>query len=346
MQNNNLNRHILITGAAGFIGAALSQRLLNIGENILGIDNLNSYYSTSLKRDRLKQIENNYDPKISSWKFFKCDLIDQTAISEIFKEYRPSIVINLAAQAGVRYSLENPYSYIQSNIVGFTNLIELCKTYSVGNFIFASSSSVYGGNRNLPYFENQSVDHPKSLYAATKKTNELIAHCYSSLYDIPCTGLRFFTVYGPWGRPDMAPMIFANSIIKKKPINIFNFGNMQRDFTYIDDVVEGIVRCCSKPANTNVKFDPLNPENASSFAPYRIFNIGNNQPIKLLKFIEILEETIGIKAIKNFLPMQLGDVKETFANTDLLNEWVGFKPSTKIEDGIKNFAEWYKNYYP
>ena len=338
-------KKILVTGCAGFIGAALVCELLNSNADVIGIDNINSYYSRHLKLARLEQIKKKQDRCKGSWEFFKISLEDKKSFKKFYFEHDFDVVVHLAAQAGVRYSLINPESYINSNLVAFGNVLEMCKEKSIKNFIFASSSSVYGNDKRLPFNEKLSVDHPVSLYAATKKSNELLAHSYSHLYQIPTTGLRFFTVYGPWGRPDMAPMIFIKSILERKKIKIFNNGNMRRDFTYIDDVVEGIARCCSKPANPNREFDPLNPENASSFAPYRIFNIGNNQPIQLLEFIEILEETLGLKAIKNFLPMQPGDVEETFANSDLLNEWVGFTPSTKIEIGIKKFAEWYKNYH-
>tara|TARA_B100000212_G_scaffold317287_1_gene272834 strand:+ start:33856 stop:34899 length:1044 start_codon:yes stop_codon:yes gene_type:complete len=336
---------ILITGAAGFIGAALAKKLLSKGKNVVGIDNLNNYYDTSLKDSRLRDIESFSIKCRGEWKFIKMGLEDQQGLSKLFLNYQPKIVINLAAQAGVRYSLENPNSYIQSNLLGFANILENCRNYDVENFIFASSSSVYGGNTNLPFSESQSVDHPISLYAATKKSNELMAHSYSHLYDIPCTGLRFFTVYGPWGRPDMAPMIFVKSILDKKPINVFNYGNMQRDFTYIDDIVEGIARCCEKPAIKNKNFNTFEPDKSTSFAPFRIFNIGNNNPLNLLKFIEVIEENLGIKAIKNFKPIQPGDVEATAASTELLEEWVGFKPFTSIEIGVKNFIKWYLNYY-
>ena len=256
-----------------------------------------------------------------------------------------TIVINLAAQAGVRYSIENPSSYIQSNLVGFSNLLEQCRHHKVSNLIFASSSSVYGGNKKLPFSEAHSVDHPVSLYAATKKANELMAHSYSHLYGIPCTGLRFFTVYGPFGRPDMAPMIFAKSILDKKPINVFNYGKMKRDFTYIDDIIEGVYRCCYKPAYIDEQFDFFNPNQSTSFAPFRIFNIGNSKPIELLRFIEILEDELGFKAVKNFLPIQPGDVEATSANIDLLENWVGFKPSYSIEKGLSKFAKWFLEYY-
>ena len=336
---------ILVTGASGFIGAALAIRLIKNGENVIGLDNLNPYYDPNLKKSRLKNIESILKDSSGHWKFYNSSLENQTDLKNIFNTHYPNIVINLAAQAGVRNSIKNPFPYIQSNLVGFSNLLEQCRCYEVVNFIFASSSSVYGGNKKLPFSEYQSVDHPVSLYGATKKANELLAHSYSHLYGIPSTGLRFFTVYGPWGRPDMAPMIFAKSIITKKPINVFNFGKMKRDFTYIDDVVEGIFRCCYKPAFIDKNFNAENPNQSSSFAPFRIFNIGNSQPVELLRFIKILEEELGLEAIKNFLPIQPGDVEATAANTDLLESWVGFKPSTTIETGIKSFAKWYLDYF-
>tara|TARA_B100000579_G_scaffold63824_1_gene47188 strand:+ start:11089 stop:12120 length:1032 start_codon:yes stop_codon:yes gene_type:complete len=338
-------KNILVTGAAGFIGAALVIRLLERGENVYGIDNLNTYYEPDLKIARLKEIELISDKSPGKWHFHESSLECERDLKDVFLSHAPNIVVNLAAQAGVRYSMINPSSYIQSNLVGFANLIEQCRQYSVQNLIFASSSSVYGGNKKLPYCESQSVNHPISLYAATKKSNELIAHSYSHLYGIPCTGLRFFTVYGPWGRPDMAPMIFAKSIINKEPIQVFNYGKMMRDFTYIDDIVEGVFRCCYKPATCNKDFDPLTPDQESSFAPYRIFNIGNSKPIELLKFIETLEKALGVKAVKNFMSIQPGDVESTCANTDLLESWIDFKPSTSLEVGVEKFVKWYIDFY-
>tara|TARA_B100000579_G_scaffold169486_1_gene137995 strand:+ start:481 stop:1500 length:1020 start_codon:yes stop_codon:yes gene_type:complete len=336
---------ILVSGAAGFIGAALVMRLIENGENVIGLDNLNSYYDLNLKELRLNRIQTVLDNSSGKWTFYKSSLENQNDLKKIFNTHTPAIVVNLAAQAGVRYSIENPSTYIQSNLVGFSNLLEQCRQHEVSNLIFASSSSVYGGNKKLPFSEAHSVDHPVSLYAATKKANELMAHSYSHLYGIPCTGLRFFTVYGPFGRPDMAPMIFAKSILDQKPINVFNYGKMKRDFTYIDDIIEGVYRCCYKPAYIDEQFDFFNPNQSTSFAPFRIFNIGNSKPIELLRFIEILEDELGFKAVKNFLPIQPGDVEATSANIDLLENWVGFKPSYSIEKGLSKFAKWFLDYY-
>ena len=337
---------IIVTGAAGFIGAALSIELLKNGFNVIGIDNLNSYYDPNLKEKRIHIIEKKSSLiKGNFWKFFNCNIADDDQLSKLFKKYRPSIVVNLAAQAGVRYSIKYPKKYIESNLVGFSNILDNCAKYDVKHLVYASSSSVYGGNRNLPFSEEQSVDHPVSLYAATKKSNELLAHAYSHLYNLPATGLRFFTVYGPWGRPDMAPMIFAKSILKEEPIEVFNYGDMQRDFTFIGDVVKSIFKCCLKPATSNPLFDTCNPSLSTSFAPHRIFNVGNSNPVKLLKFIELLEYYFDKKAIKVFKPMLKVDVKETYANINALNDWIGFKPQTSFEEGIKIFANWYIKYY-
>ena len=338
-------KNILVTGAAGFIGSALVKKLLLNGDNVFGLDNINSYYDPNLKKDRLKDINLIKERASGNWNFYHESIENTESIKKIFDQNNIEIVVHLAAQAGVRYSIENPSAYIQSNLVGFSNVIEQCRQYSIKNFIFASSSSVYGGNKNLPFKEEQSVDHPVSLYASTKKANELIAHSYSHLYDMPCTGLRFFTVYGPWGRPDMAPMLFAKAILNNEPIKVFNYGKMQRDFTYIDDVIEGLFRCCNKAATKNNNFNRLEPELSNSFAPYKIFNIGNSEPIELLYFIEVLEKELGHKAIKNLMPIQAGDVEETSASTNLLEEWIGFKPFTPIEIGIKKFAKWFINYY-
>ena len=339
---NNSERKIVVTGAAGFIGAAISKKLISKGDDVIGIDNINNYYETSLKKSRLNQIELISN---KNWKFFQVDLEDYNELDFIFNKYKPDIVINLAAQAGVRYSIENPSSYIKSNLVGFANVLELCRQFQVKNLIYASSSSDYGGNKKLPFNEIDPVNHPVSLYAATKKSNELMANSYSHLYELPCTGLRFFTVYGPWGRPDMAPMIFTKSILNSEPINVFNFGNMSRDFTYIDDITEAIYKCTFKPATIDIQFNQLIPDPSTSMAPHRIFNIGNNQSVDLLYFIELLEKNLGKKSIKNFKPMQAGDVEDTFADTSKLKDWVGFRPRTSIEIGVNNFVRWYKDYY-
>ena len=334
---------ILVTGAAGFIGAALSIRLLRRGDRVVGLDNLNDYYDPSLKRARLREIE--AVAPLGAWRFEPLALEDADGLLAVFAADRPHVVVNLAAQAGVRYSLENPAAYIQSNLVGFGNLLEGCRHHGTENLVYASSSSVYGGNRNLPFHERQPVNHPVSLYAASKKANELMAHTYSHLYGLPATGLRFFTVYGPWGRPDMAPMLFARAILAGEPIKVFNHGRMQRDFTYIDDIVEGVLRCCDKPATANPEFDPLQPDPATAAAPHRVFNIGNSQPTELLRFIQVMEDALGREAVKNFQPMQPGDVVATAADTSALEAWVGFKPSTPIETGVERFAQWYRSYF-
>ena len=334
---------ILVTGAAGFIGAALSIRLLRRGDRVVGLDNLNDYYDPSLKQARLREIE-AVAPS-GAWRFEPLALEDADGLLAVFAAERPHVVVNLAAQAGVRYSLENPAAYIQSNLVGFGHILEGCRHHGTDHLVYASSSSVYGGNRNLPFHEQQPVNHPVSLYAASKKANELMAHTYSHLYDLPATGLRFFTVYGPWGRPDMAPMLFAKAILAGEPIRVFNHGKMQRDFTYIDDIVEGVLRCCDKPATVNPDFDPLAPDPATAAAPHRVFNIGNNEPTPLMKFIEVMEQALGTAAIKDFQPMQPGDVVATAADTTALEAWVGFKPYTAIETGVERFAQWYRQYY-
>jgi len=336
---------VLITGVAGFIGSALAIKLIKEKIPVVGIDNLNSYYDVNLKNKRLENICKFATNEKNLWKFNKISLEDEKEIERVFLDNKPKVIVNLAAQAGVRYSLENPQSYIQSNLVGFGNILEACRKYNVENLIYASSSSVYGGNKELPYKEISSVNHPVSLYAATKKSNELMAHCYSYLYNIPSTGLRFFTVYGPWGRPDMAPIIFAKAILDKEPIHVFNFGKMKRDFTYIDDIVEGIYRCCFKPATPDQEFDYLNPNQSTSFAPHRIFNIGNNQTIELLKFIEILEKELNSKAIKVMKPLQPGDVIATEADTQILEKWIDYSPTTSIEIGINKFAKWFLDFY-
>lgn len=329
---------ILVTGAAGFIGYFVSQKLLNLGHDVIGIDNLNNYYDINLKKNRLKQISSK------NFSFLEIDLCESKNIKALFKKYNFDYVINLAAQAGVRFSLKHPEKYINSNIVGFTNLLEACRHNEIKHLIYASSSSVYGMNRTTPFSVKDNVDHPISLYAATKKSNELLAHSYSHLYNIPTTGLRFFTVYGPWGRPDMAYFLFVKAILDGKPIKIFNKGNMKRDFTYIDDIVYGVTALLDKAPSFNHKH--LNSlESSFSSAPYAIYNIGNNNPIKLGKFISIIEEILGIEAKKEFLDMQPGDMKETYANIDELSEITGYKPSMPIEKGLKNFIDWYKDYY-
>ncbi len=336
---------ILVTGAAGFIGFHLSKKLIEKGFDVIGIDNLNNYYDLSLKLSRVKLLKDLAKRKGVCFTLEEASLEDKDKINAIFKKYSPRKVFNLAAQAGVRYSIINPSSYIQSNIVGFANILECCRNLEVENLIYASSSSVYGGNRVMPFTENQGVDHPISLYAATKKSNELMAHSYSHLYQLPSIGLRFFTVYGPWGRPDMALFIFTKNILNDLPIKVFNHGNMIRDFTYIEDIVESLFRLKDKPAKPDLNFNYSNPDPSTSWAPHKIFNIGNSKPIKLMKYISEIEEAVGKKAIKEYLPMQPGDVKSTSANTTKLEEWINFKPETKIKDGVKNFVNWYQNYY-
>ena len=295
-----------------------------------------------MKQARLREIE-AVAPS-NAWRFERMSLEDGDALMDLFAAETPSVVVNLAAQAGVRYSLENPAAYIQSNLVGFGHILESCRHHGVGHLVYASSSSVYGGNRNLPFHERQAVNHPVSLYAASKKANELMAHTYSHLYGLPATGLRFFTVYGPWGRPDMAPMLFARAILAGEPIKVFNNGKMQRDFTYIDDIVEGVLRCCDKPATANPDFDSLHPDPATAAAPHRLFNIGNSQPTELMRFITVMEQALGREAVKDFQPMQPGDVVATAAETEALEGWVGFRPSTSIETGVNYFARWYRTY--
>ena len=336
---------ILVTGAAGFIGFHLSKRLLKEKSSIVCLDNLNSYYDLNLKKARLENLIENAKNNRVDFKFVEQNLENKKELNKVFNDYKIKTVINLAAQAGVRYSLENPSAYINSNIVGFSNILESCKNYRVEHLIYASSSSVYGGNKNLPFSENQSVDHPVSLYAATKKSNELMAHTYSHLYNIPTTGLRFFTVYGPWGRPDMALFLFTKSILEGKAIKVFNNGNMVRDFTYIDDIIESLMRLIHKPATSNIDFDVKSPSSSSSWAPYRIFNIGNSNPTPLMDFISAIEENLGINAKKEFLGMQPGDVSATSADTSSLEDWTGFKPNTSIKQGISEFLSWYKEFY-
>ena len=342
---NHFNQSILITGVCGFIGSEVAKALSKTDSLIIGIDNMNSYYDVNLKKNRLENVTKEFELSNSEFHFFEISIEDQNNLNDIFIRYKPTIVVNLAAQAGVRYSIKNPISYFKSNLLGFGNILENCRNYEVSHLVYASSSSVYGSNEKSPFQESDGVDHPVSLYAATKKSNELLAHSYSHLYKMPATGLRFFTVYGPWGRPDMAPMIFTKSILKGEPIKIFNYGKMQRDFTYIDDIVDGIIKCCFKPATINLKFNKLNPDPSTSFAPHRIFNIGNCETVELLRFIDILEETIGKKAIKEFLPMQNGDVISTCADTLKLKNWVGFSSKTTLRQGLKRFVQWYKDYY-
>ncbi len=330
----------LITGAAGFIGYHLSSHLVKQGKNVVGIDNLNEYYDVSLKKARLRKLE-----KKQEFAFYKLDLTDRKGIEKLFSENKFDYVVNLAAQAGVRYSLINPHAYIECNIVGFLNILEGCRHNNIKHLVFASSSSVYGANTKMPFSVHHNVDHPVSLYAATKKSNELMAHTYSSLYKLPCTGLRFFTVYGPLGRPDMALFLFTRAILENKPIDVFNHGEMQRDFTYIDDIVEGLIRVIDNIPASDEGWNRDNPDPATSYAPYRMYNIGNNNPVKLMKFIGVLEDCLGKKAEKNLLPIQPGDVPETCADVDDLVNDVGFKPSTPIEEGIKKFVEWYLDYY-
>jgi UDP-glucuronate 4-epimerase len=333
-------KRIVVTGAAGFIGFHVSQALIKNGDHVTGIDNLNDYYDVNLKKARLAQLENR-----ENFKFIKADLANRKAIEAIFEEGTFDIAVNLAAQPGVRYSLKNPYSYIDSNIVGFTNILEACRHNNINHLVFASSSSIYGQNCKIPFSVSDNVDHPVSLYAASKKANELMAHTYAHLYGLPCTGLRFFTVYGPWGRPDMAYFSFTKAILEGRPIDVFNYGNMKRDFTYIDDIVEGVVRVIDKIPQLNPSWDRTNPDPGSSYAPYKLYNIGNNNPVELLRFIEVLETNLGKNAEKNMLPMQPGDVPITYADVDDLIENVGFKPSTSIEEGIKKFVAWYRRYY-
>ncbi len=335
----------LITGAAGFIGFHLSCKLIKQGESLIGFDNINDYYDPSLKEARLKNIYRLSEKYGTEFKFIKGDLEDYSLLKNIFKENNPKNVINLAAQAGVRYSIENPSAYIQANLVGFGNILECCRKYNTHHLIYASSSSVYGGNKELPFKESQGVDHPVSLYAASKRANELMAHAYSHLYSLPTTGLRFFTVYGPWGRPDMALFLFTKAILNNEPIKIFNNGKMLRDFTYIEDLVESLYRLISKPPveKKNNYSNIRSPED--SWAPFKIFNIGNSNPTPLMEYIKAIEESLGKKAIKEFLPMQPGDVEATSANCQKLEKWIGYKPSTSVKEGVSQFINWYNTYY-
>ena len=331
---------VLVTGSAGFIGSALALRLLERGDEVIGLDNLNDYYDVNLKLARLARIQ-EYPGFIE----VRADLEDQGAITEVFQTYRPQRVVNLAAQAGVRYSLENPHRYVESNLAGFVNVLEGCRHQSVEHLAYASSSSVYGANESQPFSVSDNVDHPVSLYAATKKSNELLAHSYASLYDVPCTGLRYFTVYGPWGRPDMAAWIFTRRILEGRAIDVFNQGEMWRDFTYIDDIVEGTVRVLWHAAEEDPAWSAEDPDPGSSYAPFRVYNIGYGSPVKLSRMIEILEESLGQEAEKNLLPMQPGDVKSTYADVTGLKEAVGYEPQVPLEEGLPRFVEWYREYH-
>ncbi len=331
---------ILVTGTAGFIGYHLSKRLCDDGFEVVGIDNMNDYYDVTLKEARLNQLKT-----LGGFQFHKIELQDSNSLDQIVKNNGVTKIVHLAAQAGVRYSLDNPKAYIDSNISAFLNIIETSRHNSIEHLVFASSSSVYGANKKMPFSEKDNIDHPVSLYAATKKSNELMAHSYSSLFNIPVTGLRFFTVYGPYGRPDMALFLFTKAIIEGKPLNVFNEGNLKRDFTYIDDIVESITRLLPNIPRSDENWNGLVPNPDTSYAPYRIFNIGHNKPVELMRFIELIEENLGKIAIKNMLPMQQGDVAATYANIDNLSSLTGYSPSTSIEDGIRNFVDWYKEYY-
>ena len=334
-----LRKPILITGVAGFIGAAVAERLLNRGDTVVGVDNFNTYYNPALKRARMARLWEL--PGASELlHVVEASVEDGPTLKDVFTQHRPAAVIHLAAQAGVRYSLENPGAYIQSNVVGFGHILEGCRHHGVGHLVYASSSSVYGGNRQMPFEEQQPVNHPVSLYAATKKANELMAHTYSHLYGLPATGLRFFTVYGPWGRPDMAPMLFARAILRGEPIQVFNHGQMSRDFTYVADIVEGVLRCLDRPATADPLFDPCKPNPATAAVPHRLFNIGNAQPTPLLRFIELLEQALGRSTVKDLQPMQPGDVRATAADTTALEAWVGFRPNTPLQEGLAQFAAW------
>ena len=331
---------ILVTGTAGFIGSTLAIRLLDRGDEVIGVDNVNDYYDPTLKEARLARLTSH-----KNFTEVRISIEDRDAMDKTFADYKPQKVVNLAAQAGVRYSLENPHAYIDANIIGFTNILEGCRHHNVEHLVYASSSSVYGLNEAMPFSVHDNVDHPVSLYAASKKANELMAHTYSHLFNIPTTGLRFFTVYGPWGRPDMALFMFTKNIIEGKPIDVFNYGKHRRDFTYIDDIVEGVIRTLDNVAAPNPEWSGLTPDSATSKAPYKIYNIGSNQPCELMRYIEIIEECVGKKAEKNLLPLQPGDVPATYADVDALIKDVGYKPSTKIEDGVANFVKWYRDFY-
>jgi UDP-glucuronate 4-epimerase len=331
---------ILVTGAAGFIGMHVSQLLLARGDRVVGLDNLNDYYSPELKRDRLARLL-----PATGFRFVKMDVADRDGMASLFAEEKFDRVVHLAAQAGVRYSLVNPHAYIDSNVVGFMNVLEGCRHSGVEHLAYASSSSVYGGNTKLPFSEHDNIDHPVSMYAATKKANELMAHTYSHLFGLATTGLRFFTVYGPWGRPDMALFLFTKAILEDRPIDVFNHGQMVRDFTYIDDIAEGVVRVLDRPAAADPAFDPAKPDPARSNSPYRVFNIGNSDPVRLMDFIDSIEQALGKPALKNFLPLQDGDVPATNADVTELGSWTGFKPGTAVREGVGRFVSWYRSYY-
>jgi UDP-glucuronate 4-epimerase len=331
---------ILVTGAAGFIGFHLSQLMLSRGHHVVGLDNMNDYYDPRIKEARLAQLKAH-----ANFQFVKADLADAKAIMQVFADHKPSHAVNLAAQAGVRYSLENPRAYVDANVIGFLNIIEACRNHPVQHLTYASTSSVYGANENMPFTEHEGVNHPLTLYAATKKANEMMAHCYSHLFNIPTTGLRFFTVYGPWGRPDMALFLFTKNMMEGKPINVFNYGKHRRDFTYVGDIVEGVYRTTLNPAKSNPDWDGMKPDPATSKAPFRIFNIGNNNPVELLDYIKALEDKLGIKATLNLLPLQQGDVPDTMADTSELEKAVGFKPATPVTVGVARFVDWYREYY-
>ena len=331
---------ILVTGAAGFIGAALSARLLARGDEVIGVDNLNDYYDVSLKEARLAALQNE-----ANFHFDRLDIADRDGVTALFAKHKPQRVVNLAAQAGVRYSIENPHAYVDSNLVGFVNILEGCRNQEIEHLVYASSSSVYGANTNMPFSVHDNVDHQLALYGATKKANELFAHTYSQLYQLPTTGLRFFTVYGPGGRPDMALFLFTRKILAGEAIDVFNHGKHKRDFTYVDDIVEGVIRTLDHVAKANENWSGAEPDPGTSLAPYRIYNIGSHQPIELMRYIEILEDCLGKKAEKNFLPMQPGDVPATYADVSTLQNDVGYAPGTPIEQGIANFVDWYKEYY-
>ena len=337
---NYNDKKIIVTGSAGFIGSTLCLKLLERGDNIIGIDNHNDYYDPKIKEARLQRLI-----KYSNYQHYKIDLSDRKSLDEVFKDHKVSKVVNLAAQAGVRYSMENPLAYINSNIVGFAQILENCRYHNIENLVYASTSSVYGANTKMPFSENDSANHPLSVYAASKKSNELMAHTYSYLYQLPTTGLRFFTVYGPWGRPDMALFKFTKAILDEKLIDVYNHGNHTRDFTYIDDIVEGVIKTLDNPATINANWNSNEPDPASSNAPWSIYNIGNNKPIQLMDYIKALEEALGMKAKVNFLPLQPGDVPDTYASTKKLKDEFNYKPSTSVVEGVSHFVKWYKNYY-